>query len=110
MEEIYFLVQGSAAEPYKVTFRKKGNNLSAYCTCPAGENGQYCKHRFRILDGFDDGIVSNNNNEVAIVKTWLAGTDVEAVLLEVAEKEKALEKAKKDLSIIKKKLARTMND
>jgi hypothetical protein len=49
-------------------------------------------------------------NEVAIVKTWLTGTDVEAALMEVAEKERALEKAKKDLSITKKKLARTMND
>jgi uncharacterized Zn finger protein len=48
MEEICFLVQGSAEEPYKVTFRKKGNNLSAYCTCPAGENGQYCKHRIEV--------------------------------------------------------------
>lgn len=44
------------------------------------------------------------------MKTWLAGTDVEAVLMEVAEKEKALEKAKKDLSISKKKLARSMRD
>jgi uncharacterized Zn finger protein len=60
MEETYFIVQGSADEPYKVTFRRKGNNLSAYCTCPAGENGQYCKHRFRILAGCDDGIVSEN--------------------------------------------------
>ena len=110
MEEICFLVQGSAEDPYKTTFLKRGNNLSANCTCPAGENGQYCKHRFRILAGCDDGIVSENKNEVAIVKTWLAGTDVEAVLMEVAEKEKALEKAKKDLSITKKKLARTMND
>jgi hypothetical protein len=110
MEEIYFLVQGSADEPYKVTFRKKDNNLSAYCTCPAGENGQYCKHRFRILEGSDEGVVSDNKNEVAIVKTWLVGTDVDAVLREVAEKEKALEKAKKELSIAKKMLARTMRD
>jgi hypothetical protein len=108
MEEILFLVQGSAEIPYKVAFRRSGKNLTAYCTCPAGENGQYCKHRFRILDGVDDGIVSNNKNDVLIVKSWLPGSDVEAVLMEVAEKEKALEKAKKDLSITKKKLARAM--
>jgi len=29
MEEIRFIVQGSAEDPYSVTFRKKGNNLSA---------------------------------------------------------------------------------
>jgi uncharacterized Zn finger protein len=38
MEEICFLVQGSAEEPYKVTFRKKANNLSAYCTSSWGAN------------------------------------------------------------------------
>jgi len=36
MEEICFLVQGSAEEPYKVTFQKKGNDLSAYCTSLRG--------------------------------------------------------------------------
>ncbi len=110
MEEIRFTVQGSAEEPYRVTFRKKGNNLSAYCTCPAGENGQYCKHRLRILDGCDDGIVSDNKEEVVIVKSWLAGTDVEAALLEVAKKERICEKVKKYLSIAKKKLAQVMLD
>ncbi|MFH1702022.1 MAG: SWIM zinc finger family protein [Nitrospirota bacterium] len=110
MEEIYFLVQGSAEEPYKVTFKKNGSNLSAYCTCPAGENGQYCKHRFRILDGCNEGIVSANKDEVMIIRSWLCGTDVEAALMEVAEKERIFEKVKKDLSIAKKKLARVMLD
>lgn len=110
MEDICFLVQGAAEEPYEVTFKKNGSNLSAYCTCPAGDNGQCCKHRFRILDGCDDGIVSDNKEEVIIVKSWLSGTDVEAALNEVAEKERALEKVKQDLSAAKKKLARIMND
>lgn len=110
MEDICFLVQGSAEEPYKVTFKKNGSNLSAYCTCPAGENGQYCKHRFRILAGSDEGIVSGNKDEVMIVKSWLPGTDVETALIEVAEKERVLEKAKKYLSTAKKKLARIMTD
>lgn len=110
MEDICFLVQGSAEEPYKVTFKKNGSNLSAYCTCPAGENGQYCKHRFRILDGCNEGIVSSNKDEVMIVRSWLRGTDVEVALMEVAEKERIFEKVKKDLSIAKKKLARVMLD
>jgi uncharacterized Zn finger protein len=110
MEDICFLVQGSAEEPYKVTFKKNGNNILAYCTCPAGENGQFCKHRFRILDGRDDGIVSDNKDEVMIVKSWLRGTDGEAALHEVVEKERVFEKVKQDLSAAKKKLARIMKD
>ncbi len=110
MKIIYFSVQGSATEPYKVTFQKNGNKLSAYCTCPAGKHGQYCKHRFRILGGLTDDIVSNNVSAVDEVKSWLSGTDVESVLTEVAKKGNAFEKAKKEFSIAKKKLARTMND
>ncbi len=110
MDKIKFLVQGSAEYPYEVIFIKRGSNLSAYCTCPAGENSQYCKHRFRILAGSNEGIVSDNKDEVMIVKAWLPGTDVEAALHEVVEKERVLEKAKKDLSAAKKKLARIMTD
>lgn len=49
MNQIKFLVIGSSENPYEVNFIRRGNNLSAHCTCPAGENGQYCKHRFRNL-------------------------------------------------------------
>ena len=63
-ELVSFLVQGSAPEPYHVLFRRNGANLSAYCTCPAGENGMHCKHRIRILQGLAEGIVSENVADV----------------------------------------------
>jgi len=110
MEEIYFLVQGSADEPYKVTFQKKGNNLSVYCTCPAGENGQYCKHRIRILEGCNEGIASGNKDEVMIVKSWLRGTDVEAALMGLIDAQKQYEKIKRELSVAKKRLAKAFRD
>ncbi|MDO8282550.1 MAG: hypothetical protein Q7U10_08005 [Thermodesulfovibrionia bacterium] len=110
MDKIIFLVQGSAEEPYKVTFQKNGNNLSAYCTCLAGNNGQYCKHRFRILAGSTEGIVGDNKIAVDEVKSWLSGTDVESALIQVTEKERAFDEAKKALSNAKKKLAKAMLD
>jgi hypothetical protein len=110
MVEICFLVQGSAAEPYRVTFRKNGNNLSAYCTCPAGENGQYCKHRVNILRGITSGIVSGNEAKVQVVALWLPGTDVEVALNAVIDGEKKYERAKLELSAAKKRLARAFRD
>jgi uncharacterized Zn finger protein len=110
MNEIRFAVQGSAEEPYRVTFRKKGNNLSAYCTCPAGDNGQYCKHRINILCGSSQGIVSGNEANVRDVMSWLPDTDLEAALLAVLDAEKQCEKAKKELSAAKKRLARAFRD
>lgn len=108
MEIITFSVQGSGEEPYTVEFRKDGSNLSAYCTCPAGEVGQYCKHRFRILDGDSEGVVGGREQDVKMVATWLIGTDVEAAMLALAKAETIFEQAKKDVSALKKQVARAM--
>jgi len=58
METNPFLVQGSAVDPCRATFEREGNNLSACCTGPTSVGGQYCKHRFAILGGETEGIVS----------------------------------------------------
>jgi hypothetical protein len=110
MNGIIFMVQGSATDPYKVTFSKEGKNLTAFCTCPAGQNGQYCKHRFRILAGDPTGITSNNLEEVNTVASWLAGTDVEVALKQVKEAELVLRKAEMEVSKLKKILARAMRN
>ena len=109
MEQVSFEVQGSSATPYLVTFHKNGTNLNASCTCAAGQNGQYCKHRISILvDGSKEGIVSENVDQVAIVHAWLAGTDVEIALKELAAAEQRLESAKREVSSIKKKVAQAL--
>jgi hypothetical protein len=110
MKELIFFVQGSANEPYKVTFRKNDNNLSVYCTCPAGDNGQYCKHRFNILGGITDDIVSGNQHEADLVTSWLAGSDVEAALSDVMKAEEQFEIAKNELTSAKKRLAKAFRD
>jgi len=111
MQEISFEVQGSASEPYGVVFVKRSEtNLSAYCSCPAGENGQYCKHRFNILDGVTKGIVSDNLDDVKIVQSWLVGTDVEEALNKMRKLEVEAARIKKELSAAKKEVAKTMRD
>ena len=108
MDTIRFRVQGSASLPYEVTFRKEGANLSAFCTCPAGENGQYCKHRFRILEGRTEGIVGGSAEEVRTVVSWLPGTDVATAMAAVVAAERDCERAKNVLSHAKKSLAAAM--
>lgn len=111
MKEILFEVQGSASEPYTVMFVKRGQtNLSAYCSCPAGENGQYCKHRFSILDGHTNNIVSDNLEQVKKVQFWLEGTDVEVALIKMRELESKAAIIKKELTISKKAVAKAMRD
>lgn len=106
MKELVFLVQGSATRPYKVTFIKNGNNLSAYCNCPAGDNGQYCKHRFNILGGYTTGIVSGNESDVQIAISWLPDTDIEEALNALMISEEKYEAAKRELSSAKNRLAK----
>jgi uncharacterized Zn finger protein len=111
MEEVLFEVQGSAVEPYCVVFVKRSkSNLSAYCSCPAGENGQYCKHRFSILDGLTKNIVSDNHDQVKLVQSWLLGTDVESALIQMRELETKAAQIKKELSASKKTVAKAMRD
>jgi len=109
LNELSFLVKGSAADPYEVTFIKDGDSLTALCTCPAGQFGNFCKHRITILDGDGKAIVSDNANRVPTIVEWLQGTDVAAALIEFRNLEKTGGGSKNELAAAKKKLARAMN-
>lgn len=110
-QQVVFEVQGSAPDPYRVIFvRRNLNNLSAYCSCPAGVVGQYCKHRFAILEGSAGGIVSPNVDEVNLVRSWIPGSDVEKALLKVRDLEKEASRIKNELSNAKKAVAKAMRD
>lgn len=98
MERMEFVVQGGEAEPYRVTLEKAGRNLNAYCTCAAGANGQYCKHRFRILSGNPEGVVCPDLSMLRMAVNWTEGTDVEMALRNLIAAEDQLIAAKKGLS------------
>jgi hypothetical protein len=108
METLEFLVQGSEPVPYRVTFKKDGQNLNAFCTCTAGQNGMYCKHRFNILSGSPDGVVSPNTDQVPIHACWLLGTDVEKAMNAISALEKEQARLKKEISAAKKALAQAL--
>ena len=110
-EELCFMVQGSAADPYQVRIVNRGKgNISAYCTCPAGEKKSHCKHRINILNGKTMGIVSGNESEVKKVLSWVPGSDLELAMKKVEEMEYQLDLAKSNLNKSKKMLAMAMLD
>lgn len=110
MTSYTFTVQGSAPEPYTVIVSRKGDNLTATCTCPAGQNGTHCKHRLRILLGDESDIVSDNIAEVSLAADLLAGTDVERAVTLLGEAEEQLSIAKRLVRDRKKMLARVLVD
>jgi hypothetical protein len=106
-----FLVQGSQPEPYRVVFTyEEGGRLSASCTCRAGQIGQYCKHRMAILSGRPVDIVNGTAANLAEVASWLAGSDVETALLELAKCEDEMARAKQAASAAKRAVARALRD
>ena len=109
LDELTFQVKGSSAEPYELTFIKDGDSLTALCTCPAGQYGNFCKHRVAILDGSSKAIVSDNQDQVTTVVSWLQGTDVAAALTEFRVIEASSESSKSALMAAKRKLAKAMN-
>lgn len=84
--------------------------MSARCSCPAGVVGQYCKHRMRILEGSTEAIVSGNDTDVVKIASWLSGSDVELAMGQIRDAEERLEAAKKEISYLKKKLAKALQD
>ena len=110
MSEITFKVQGSESDPYVVTFAKDGANLTATCSCRAGKLGQYCKHRLNILLGDTDGMVGGDPADVAVVVSWLPGSDVEEALQQLAAAEAVAAKAQAEVVGLRKALGRKLSN
>lgn len=111
MQEISFSVKGSDPVPYEVTFlRESESKVLVLCSCPAGENGQYCKHRLAIIDGNSSAIVSGNLMQVPVVQGWLSGTALEHIITEYRELDAKATAIKNELSKVKKAMARIMRN
>jgi len=103
-----FVIEGSRGDQYLVAFEKQGETLHAFCTCQAGENGMYCKHRFGLMEGSTARLISDNAGDVAELQALMAGTELEAAYNRVKEATRAHEATKKSLSQAKKELAKAM--
>lgn len=109
MERVEFLVEGSQGDRYTLVFEIKGANANAFCSCPAGLNGQFCKHRIGIMDGEVSHLLSGNTADIMRLKTLLGGTDLETAYSRFLEAEATYLSAKKELDAAKKVLARAMH-
>jgi len=91
VERFEFIIKGSKGDPYSVTFEIDGDVAHAFCTCQAGANGLYCKHRFSILDGEITRLLSSNTEDVLRLQTRLEATKLQAAYrdLVIAQEEHA---------------------
>lgn len=107
MSLLLFKTQGSAVEPYDISIEKIGSGIYCSCTCAAGSKFQSCKHVMRILSGNSDDIVFGLEN-VQEAQSWLEGSIVEKILIDVALAEQEFVKAKAALTSGKRKLSKAL--
>jgi SWIM zinc finger len=106
MKEIQLKVQGSADDPYLVSFHlsEKGVLVGAECNCKAGSMGNQCKHRISVLQGKCGAVVAGSDR-IDEVRASLHGSAIEAALVTVRDVQARADKAKKELALAKKALA-----
>jgi len=82
MSTLTFYVKGSAKEPYRVIAEAEGQELRAFCSCPAGRRGGvFCKHIAYLLQGDVSKLVSLSAEDVmefarrAVGSPFLAKSD-----------------------------------
>src|SRR5574340_246326 len=77
------------SDEYRVALRAAGRELEWSCTCPLGEEGEFCKHAVAAgLAWLDDG--RSPDDELAPLRAHLATQDKEALV------ELLLERASED--------------
>lgn len=106
MDSLVFLVQGSSPEPYRLVCERDKGAIGVYCSCPAGELRQICKHKLSVLSGSMEAVVSGTRDDLEVLLGWLPGTALEAALNRLEEAERQLEASKAQLAIARKSLAR----
>lgn len=105
-QELKFEVQGSEPVPYNVRFiHAPSGLLIALCDCASGQNGQFCKHRTRILLGDPVAIVSGNADQVPTVKAWCDQSQLSPILSELKALETEAASLKKRVSDTKRRLS-----
>ncbi|MDT8302621.1 MAG: SWIM zinc finger family protein [Sedimentisphaerales bacterium] len=106
---VEILVKSSSGNPYKVRFYLEQNEISAFCSCPAGDNRKLCKHVKRIIAG-DDSIIFDINQKNVLLKigSHLERTSIPILLSELSESEIVLENAQKNLKKAKKALEKVV--
>ncbi len=104
-KELSFQVEGT--EIYDVDFIREGDVLTAFCSCPAGENGSYCKHRVNLLHGDDDAIVEGED-QLDDLAEMLKGSNLETALKDFDDAVAAVERAQRAKRSATKRLSRLM--
>lgn len=106
---VKILAKSSSGNPYTVRFYLEENEISAFCTCPAGENRKLCKHVMQIING-DDSILYDSNQKKVFMKIiyHVQRTNIPFLLSELNESEILLENVQKNVKKAKQAIEKVV--
>ncbi|MBX9866058.1 MAG: hypothetical protein K2Y14_04030 [Burkholderiales bacterium] len=83
--ETYLNVKGSKNNTYVISVFKDDEDSFFDCDCPAANfsAGQLCKHRLALLNGDFSKIINADDEEIALVKEFIASANIQNELEEI---------------------------
>jgi hypothetical protein len=110
-QRLEFVVKGSKGDEYHILAERVGDRVVFFCTCKNARydrSGNLCKHRWALLDGIVDNLLSGNEAEAALLPAMLTGTPSEEAWAHYREAARACQTAQDALESAKRALSRTM--
>ncbi len=106
---IEILSKSSSGNPYTVRFYIEGNEISAFCSCPAGEYRKLCKHVIGMINR-DYSILYDSSQKMILDKicSHLLRTTIPTLLSELNESEILLKQVQKNVKKAKKALEKVV--
>jgi hypothetical protein len=104
----FVVVSSRSGETYHLKAQRAPGGVRFTCTCAAGENGSYCRHRLDLLAGVVGELRSGSAADVQALAVWAQGTALEQSIAEMAALEKAQADLKRRLSAVKKAIGRLL--
>jgi hypothetical protein len=102
-------VYGSEGDIYELAFTVLSGKALASCSCKAGSNGQFCKHRLALLAGDMGRLV--DKSKASDVKDVLGWPEFSTILDQVSrlhEIEAQIDELEKAKSVLKKSVAKAL--
>lgn len=100
MHQLVVNITGSTGNRYAVGVDTAAGQLSIYCPCRAGENGNFCRHLRQLLEG--DLSAISDASEKATLKNLMAGDEAKKTLQQYKVLRTALDSQLKSEALAKK--------
>lgn len=112
-QALRFSVMGDNGDLHEVVIERDSvdiGNLQAHCSCGDAQHGDLCAHRFEVLEGDISNVVSENLDDVQMLREWIKGSDIEVAMQNLSKAKTELKLAFEKVEHCRKILVRRMLD